>query len=72
MVRPMTCPVCGKSVSATSEEGTSAAPFCSLRCKQIDFVRWTDGRYAIVEQLDPSRLAEAMRGEIDVDSEPDE
>ena len=72
MVRPMTCPVCGKSVAATSEEGTSTAPFCSLRCKQIDFVRWSDGRYAIVEQLEPARLADAIRRETGVESDTEE
>lgn len=72
MVRPVTCPVCGKPVPPATQEGNSAAPFCSDRCKQIDFFRWTDGRYAIVEQLDPARLAETMRGDVDLDSEPEE
>lgn len=72
MVRPVTCPVCGKPVPSTVEPGNTFAPFCSVRCKQIDFFRWTDGRYAIVEQLDPARIAEALRGEADTEIEPDE
>ena len=26
-------------------------PFCSDRCRRVDFFRWWDGRYAIVENL---------------------
>lgn len=60
MVRPMTCPICGKAVTPTTDLANSTVPFCSERCKQIDFSRWNDGRYAIVENLDPERLAETM------------
>ncbi|MFO0979588.1 MAG: DNA gyrase inhibitor YacG [Planctomycetaceae bacterium] len=44
----MTCPVCSKPVDPTE---TKSAPFCSDRCRKVDFVRWWDGRYAIVEDL---------------------
>lgn len=27
------------------------SPFCSDRCRKIDFFRWWDGRYAISEPL---------------------
>lgn len=60
MVRPMTCPICGKAVTPTSDPAATPIPFCSERCKRIDFSRWNDGRYAIVEQLDPARIAEQM------------
>ncbi|MAG93116.1 MAG: hypothetical protein CMJ48_05140 [Planctomycetaceae bacterium] len=30
-------------------------PFCSKRCRDVDFCRWSDGRYAIVEPLDPAK-----------------
>jgi endogenous inhibitor of DNA gyrase (YacG/DUF329 family) len=35
-------------------------PFCSSRCRQVDLVRWLDGRYAIVDELplDPEFLVE--------------
>jgi endogenous inhibitor of DNA gyrase (YacG/DUF329 family) len=60
MVRPMTCPICRKPVPPPAEGVTSAVPFCSDRCRQIDFFRWNDGRYAIVEQLDPEQIAESL------------
>ena len=70
MVRPVTCPICGKPVSPTVDPANTAIPFCSDRCKNIDFFRWSDGRYAIVEPLDPTQIAEAMLQ--DAGEEPDE
>ena len=72
MVRPMTCPICGKPVPPTADPVATTAPFCSDRCKKIDFFRWNDGRYAIVEPLDPARIAEAMLDAEDSDILPDE
>jgi uncharacterized protein len=72
MVRPMTCPICGKPVSPSADPAASLAPFCSERCKQIDFFRWNDGRYAIVEPLDPARLVDAIPEDIDPELLPDE
>ena len=72
MVRPMTCPICGKTVPAATDPLTSFAPFCSERCKRVDFFRWNDGRYAIVEPLDPAQLAESMSEDVDPDYPPDE
>ena len=60
MVRLMTCPICGKPVPPAVDPAASTTPFCSLRCKQVDFCRWNDGRYAIVEPLDPAKFAESM------------
>ena len=48
MIQPITCPVCSKLVDPAE---TKAAPFCSDRCRKVDFIRWWDGRYAIVEDL---------------------
>lgn len=67
MVRRMTCPICGKPVEPTEDPARSVTPFCSARCKQIDFFRWNDGRYAIVETLDNDRLAQKL-----ADAEPPE
>ncbi len=51
MIQPIVCPVCGK-ISGELAEGTkSATPFCSDRCRKIDFFRWFDGRHQIVEEL---------------------
>ena len=35
------CPVCGKPRS------TDHAPFCGVRCKDRDLVRWLDDGYAL-------------------------
>ncbi|MFN8708677.1 MAG: DNA gyrase inhibitor YacG [Phycisphaerae bacterium] len=53
MISRRTCPVCDKALPVESAEAERAFPFCSLRCRQIDFFRWADGKYAVVEQLDP-------------------
>lgn len=55
MIRAQTCPVCSKDVKpASGEDDGGLFPFCSDRCRQIDLYRWSVGRYAIVEPLDPS------------------
>lgn len=72
MVRPMTCPICGKAVTPAADPASTLIPFCSERCKQVDFCRWNDGRYAIVEPLSPARLAEQMLGSADSETLPDE
>ncbi|MCX7419984.1 MAG: DNA gyrase inhibitor YacG [Planctomycetia bacterium] len=57
MIKPPQCPICERPlVGATVREG-SAFPFCSERCQRVDFFRWCDGKYAIVEPLDPGRMA---------------
>lgn len=56
MVRLQTCPICGKSVPPATDPSAGLAPFCSQRCKEIDFFRWFDGRYAIVEPLSSTEL----------------
>lgn len=44
------CPICGKRFE--SAESTSM-PFCSDRCRQIDFGRWLGESYAVpVERTD--------------------
>ncbi len=60
MIRAMTCPICGRecgSVGRPAATGETAVeknflPFCSQRCQQIDFHRWWQGRYAIVDEMD--------------------
>jgi hypothetical protein len=63
MVRPATCPICGKPIGVATDPTQDFTPFCSDRCKRIDFFRWNDGKYAIVEPLDPNRLPQP--GEVD-------
>jgi endogenous inhibitor of DNA gyrase (YacG/DUF329 family) len=38
------CSLCGKWFNP---EESSALPFCSLRCKQMDLGRWLDERYGL-------------------------
>jgi uncharacterized protein len=65
MIRALTCPICGRECgavgrSATSEVTDSAEksylPFCSQRCQQVDFQRWWQGKYAVVEEVDLTNL----------------
>ncbi len=52
MIRPPSCPICKKPLPTEPAETVAQnAPFCSERCRQIDLLRWFDGRYAIVEPL---------------------
>lgn len=63
MILSPTCPICHKVVPPATAPGPHFSPFCSKRCQQIDFFRWFDGRYAIVEPLDPETLEELQPGD---------
>lgn len=41
------CPACGKE---TEYEGNEFRPFCSARCKLLDFGAWADEEYALPTQ----------------------
>jgi uncharacterized protein len=47
MIPQITCPICLKPAI-----DPHTTPFCSNRCRKIDFYRWWDGRYAIRESVD--------------------
>ena len=38
------CPTCGKE---TRFQGNEFRPFCSERCKLLDFGAWADGEYSL-------------------------
>lgn len=65
MIQRMTCPICKKPLE--DEQAAQAfRPFCSDRCRKIDFHRWWDGKYAIVSEIDPDALdPEIMNLEIE-------
>ena len=63
MIRPSTCPVCRKVVPQADGKPAVTFPFCSERCRNIDLARWSDGKYAIVEELDPAQLALEIEAE---------
>ena len=70
MIRRQSCPICAKSLPADAGVSLTTFPFCSDRCRQIDFFRWSDGKYAIVEELDPA-VAELFQ-ELDNEGSVDE
>lgn len=46
------CPGCG---TETQYEGNQFRPFCSERCKLLDFGAWADEKYTLpVEETQPS------------------
>ena len=44
------CPTCGKMVEF---EGNEFRPFCSERCKLIDFGAWADEEFALPAENTP-------------------
>lgn len=56
MISPRTCPICGKLLAPADAENSPCFPFCSTRCQQIDLYRWSEGKYAIVEPLNPEDM----------------
>ena len=56
------CPVCKKSIKASTQEESEEArffPFCSQRCKLIDLGAWLDAKYKIVSELKSEQSAES-------------
>lgn len=51
------CPQCGKE---TEFSGNEFRPFCSERCKLIDFGAWADGEYAL-----PAEAAQVSEADIE-------
>lgn len=56
MIRSPVCPICKKVLVPDDAAQASCFPFCSDRCRQIDLFRWCEGKYAIIEPLDPESL----------------
>ena len=44
----MRCPICKKPAEVTRDN--PFRPFCSERCKLIDFGNWADGNYSVPAQ----------------------
>ncbi|MBC8289349.1 MAG: DNA gyrase inhibitor YacG [Planctomycetes bacterium] len=74
MVRQPTCPICRSQLPATTATESKFFPFCGERCRDVDYLRWSDGRYAIVEPLDPAQMAADMieKEEAEQDSQQQE
>lgn len=60
MVRLPSCPICEIELSATAATESKTFPFCSERCQQVDLLRWSAGKYAIVEPISADKLAEKI------------
>ena len=66
MIRPATCPICKKPVMPAADGSEPAfRPFCSERCRQVDLIRWFDGKYFVVDPLTPEALEEANLPDLD-------
>jgi endogenous inhibitor of DNA gyrase (YacG/DUF329 family) len=74
MIRLPECPICHHPVAPASDPNASYAPFCSRRCKEVDLIRWCEGRYAIVESIDPNRagMTASVTGDSDIDEDSDQ
>ena len=71
MIRPATCPICKKTLPVSADGSLpDTLPFCCKRCQQADLYRWFAGKYAIVEDLPPDRLAQEMFQSEDPDDLP--
>lgn len=55
---PSTCAICGKALDDGAAQSSPLYPFCSKRCKEVDLLRWCDGRYTVVNDMDPDALLE--------------
>ncbi len=55
----MNCPICGQPVDP---QHGPYRPFCSERCKLIDFGRWANEEYRVPGQALPSNEAETPEG----------
>lgn len=65
MIKPHCCPVCDKQMPGNPDVSQDHFPFCSPRCRQIDLYRWSEGRYSIVEEVDPA-VAEFLKDDPDI------
>ena len=66
MIRRHRCPICEKEFDTPDDAKQSHFPFCSDRCRKVDLCRWWDGRYAVVEELDP-QVVEFLKHDPDID-----
>jgi len=70
VIQHMTCPICKKPLEVELAGSKSFRPFCSDRCRKVDFHRWWDGKYSIVEELDPDAInPEALDLDLDLELE---
>ena len=71
MIRPHRCPICDTEFEPNGKDAERLFPFCSDRCRSIDLLRWSDGRYRIVEDIDP-QTAELLQLDPNITVENDD
>ena len=72
MIKLPQCPICDRPLVGAAARESEFFPFCGERCRRVDFFRWNDGKYAIVEPLDPANMAQELeqrRAELPPDDE---
>jgi uncharacterized protein len=62
----MKCPTCGKPADWHEN---AFRPFCSERCKLVDFGRWVNEEYRVPDQTPPANAADASEIAEDSDNE---
>ncbi|WP_310821059.1 DNA gyrase inhibitor YacG [Stratiformator vulcanicus] len=68
MIRPQTCPICKTELPPEAATRSKWFPFCGERCRNVDLARWSDGRYAIVDDLSPDQIVDELEKQgIDVE-----
>lgn len=60
MIRPLTCPICGKELPVEIDGNSAIFPFCSQNCKYVDLNRWMNGEYVVSEQLTNEQIFEQL------------
>jgi endogenous inhibitor of DNA gyrase (YacG/DUF329 family) len=57
----MKCPICHRPTPYRTDN--PFRPFCSERCKLIDFGAWADGEYSVPSEESPRLPDETDRGQ---------
>ena len=63
----MKCPICHRP---TSYEGNPHRPFCSERCKLLDFGAWANEEYAVPAEEAPPPFDEGEQNPAGLDGDP--
>jgi len=71
MIKRQTCPICNSEIPIEPGKVSETFPFCNERCRNIDLLRWSKGKYAIVEELDPE-LAQFLHEDQEFDDIDDQ
>jgi len=69
MIRPQTCPICKVELPSSIGLESPLFPFCSERCKQVDFYRWHEEQYVIAEPLTPDNIDDELLQQLEQELE---